>query len=335
MQSPMMSEIGAWPKDLKKQVMFPSPCLNFSSNLLDSQYALIFQNPVKPEKPQWQHFSDAKSQADFLNEELEHDLNQSLQQLNLGVDYQNLLADSYIQEYNKTQFKDPFRKNSQRLSIWSTGKTDEDTIFTISQRSLQFSIPTNISNSPNGSPQNTHLDLEDTQRFLQKRNIYCDRLNQPAFIPIRCSCELDVVSENLQSRINFENGNNNQIDRPISPSTHITEAVGTAGRNIKAIRKQCHRHLFETCELKSHAEDFCSTFYKRNNHGYMFIREGSNSPKVNSSGPKSWVTINVKLFDADQKKLKVDVKRLPVWRPINLNQLSATRKPAKKKSKGR
>lgn len=63
----------------------------------------------------------------------------------------------------------------------------------------------------------------------------------------------------------------------------------------------------------------------------MFIRELSNSLKVNNSGPKSWVTIKVKLGASEQQKLKVDVKRLPVWKPINLNQPNTLRKAIKRR----
>ncbi|ODV77093.1 uncharacterized protein CANTADRAFT_27477 [Suhomyces tanzawaensis NRRL Y-17324] len=82
-----------------------------------------------------------------------------------------------------------------------------------------------------------------------------------------------------------------------------------------------------------YAEDYCSTFYKRNSHGYMFIREPTNSLKVNSSGGKSWVELKIKLpsdglpHQTDQhqqaalllRKLRVDIKKLPIWKPINLN----------------
>lgn len=76
-------------------------------------------------------------------------------------------------------------------------------------------------------------------------------------------------------------------------------------------------------------EDYCSTFYKRNKHKYMFIKESSNSLKVNNSGGKSWVTVKLNLIpdQASKKKLKVDIKNLPVWKPINLNQSMNYDKP--------
>lgn len=92
------------------------------------------------------------------------------------------------------------------------------------------------------------------------------------------------------------------------------------------------RHVLNRLHVKEYPEDYCSTFYKRNRHGYMFIRELSNSLKVNTNGPKSWVTIKVCMGSDDPQKLKVDVKRLPVWKPINLNQPTATRKFSRRDS---
>lgn len=281
---------------------FLSSNLKFSSNLLDS-------HETPRSQKQWGPIDFGKPlDTKLLDAELEDDLNQLLQQLNLGVDYQNYLTGYTYQDIPRQQFHDPFRKtsvplqpmpgqnsqlSSQRLSIWSTGRSEEGSVFSRpqSERSLQFSIPTI---SSGGSPIQYPTELND---FFpnSKKNIYAEKTNQPSFVPAPPRAE---------------------------PRTEML---------LKALRKECHQRLFDTCTVKNHAEDFCSTFYKRNQHGYMFTRESSNSPKVNSSGAKSWVTINVKLDD-EQRKLKVDVKRLPVWRPINLNQPMVRRK--KKQSTG-
>lgn len=73
--------------------------------------------------------------------------------------------------------------------------------------------------------------------------------------------------------------------------------------------------------FKSYKEDYCSTFYKRNRHGYMFVREPTNILKVNTTMSKLWVQLKIKLTDKHNgevvcKKLKVDVKELPIWKPI-------------------
>lgn len=91
-------------------------------------------------------------------------------------------------------------------------------------------------------------------------------------------------------------------------------------------------------------KEYCSTFYKRNSHGYMFVREPANSLKVNSNGvgSKSWVQLKVKLpakastttttttttttsnasntltstvTTSTSRSIKVDVRRLPHWKP--------------------
>lgn len=69
-------------------------------------------------------------------------------------------------------------------------------------------------------------------------------------------------------------------------------------------------------------KNFCSTFYKRNDQGYMFIKESSssgNSLKVNGSSLKSWVVLKVKLGHSggpdSSRKVKVDTKYMPIWRP--------------------
>lgn len=82
-------------------------------------------------------------------------------------------------------------------------------------------------------------------------------------------------------------------------------------------------HLIMTLTHRDlYREDYCLTFYKRNAHGYMFIREPTNLLKINYTGSKPWVQLKVKLPDGDaviSKRLKVNVKSLPVWKPMNLN----------------
>lgn len=84
------------------------------------------------------------------------------------------------------------------------------------------------------------------------------------------------------------------------------------------LHSDCSRVVLARLHTKDRPENYCSTFYRRNRHGYMFIRETSNALKVNSNGPKSWVTLRVRM-GREAHKVKVDVRRLPVWKPINLN----------------
>lgn len=71
-------------------------------------------------------------------------------------------------------------------------------------------------------------------------------------------------------------------------------------------------------------ENFCSTFYKRNKQGYMFIKESSSSSsslKVNGTNLRSWVFLKVNLGHSggpeSARKVKVDTKDMPIWRPAN------------------
>ncbi|CAH2354137.1 hypothetical protein CLIB1423_14S02938 [[Candida] railenensis] len=72
-------------------------------------------------------------------------------------------------------------------------------------------------------------------------------------------------------------------------------------------------------------EDYCSTFYKRNHNGYMFVKEPANSIKINSNGigTKSWVQIKLNLpskanslnKSVGSRKIKIDIRQLPNWKP--------------------
>lgn len=72
-------------------------------------------------------------------------------------------------------------------------------------------------------------------------------------------------------------------------------------------------------------EDYCSTFYKRNHNGYMFVKEPANSIKINSNGigTKSWVQIKLNLpskvnnvnKSSGSRKIKIDIRQLPYWKP--------------------
>lgn len=185
-----------------------------------------------------------------------------------------------------------------------------------------------------------------------KRNLYAEKLNNPVFVPTdqkpqptRPAEEPREVSEKRPASRKPLDGsvkNDTKRKKPALQSNIVVDFGNLAKQPVPAIApaslnphgslgKECSRYVLESCTLKDYPEDFCSTFYKRNTHGYMFIRELSNSLKVNASGPKSWVTLKVKLGEVEQQKLKVDVKRLPVWKPINLNQPHTLRKAVRRR----
>lgn len=79
-------------------------------------------------------------------------------------------------------------------------------------------------------------------------------------------------------------------------------------------------------------EDYCLTFYKRNDHGYMFIREPTTLLKVNYTGSRQWVQVKVKMPGVS-KKTKVNIKNLPVWKPLSLNPVVNKRKDKRRRWK--
>lgn len=75
------------------------------------------------------------------------------------------------------------------------------------------------------------------------------------------------------------------------------------------------------------SEEYCSTFYKKNTKGYMFIREPSNSLKVNNSGSRSWVQMKIRLPKASTSRtLRVDVHQIPIWRPVSAGSKDSPRR---------
>ncbi|KAK6458587.1 uncharacterized protein RJT20DRAFT_7189 [Scheffersomyces xylosifermentans] len=117
-----------------------------------------------------------------------------------------------------------------------------------------------------------------------------------------------VDRSNVKVNLNFSKTRDNQVTRS----------------------DQFVRDILATDATSKYGEDYCSTFYKRNSHGYMFIKEPTNTLKVNTTANKSWVQLKIKLPCNEArnrtesptllvKKLKVDVRHLPIWRPITLN----------------
>ncbi|CUM45947.1 unnamed protein product [Debaryomyces fabryi] len=158
--------------------------------------------------------------------------------------------------------------------------------------------------------QNKHLEVEN---ISPRENIYLTRVNNPPFISqtSRPSKKVKTVS-------------NNQAVVRLPAGTRETR------------RCPKFRDYFLQQNNDVNSEDYCSTFYKRNSLGYMFIKEPSNSLKVNSSGPRSWVQLKIKFPDtASAKKLKVDIKKLPFWKPINVNLKDPSRSKKSLKDKRR
>lgn len=144
---------------------------------------------------------------------------------------------------------------------------------------------------------NHQMNPLQTVSTSPRQNIYLARVNNPPFI---------WQAKNPEKKVREVFSNQLVVKLPAATK--------------KARRYPKFRDYFLRENNDVNNEDYCSTFYKRNSLGYMFIREPSNTLKVNNSGPRSWVQLKIKFPEAaSAKKLKVDIKQLPFWKPINVN----------------
>lgn len=145
--------------------------------------------------------------------------------------------------------------------------------------------------------QNHQMKPVEVVSTSPRKNLYLTRVNNPPFVSQAKKPEKKV--------------------RAVS-SDQLVVKLPAATRQTRRYPKFRDYFLRENNDVNN--EDYCSTFYKRNSLGYMFIREPSNTLKVNNSGPRSWVQLKIKFPEATSaKKLKVDIKQLPFWKPINVN----------------
>lgn len=172
-----------------------------------------------------------------------------------------------------------------------------------------------LKHGENNEPYSNHTHAQDEKRTLNQRienlNERTKKLkNDKQTIPE--ANKVDKISVNLPK--NYSN----------------SSATNMSNVNLSNCSKNFDKSLLDQITSSSikYEEDYCSTFYKRNKHRYMFIKELGNSLKVNTSGGKSWVTIKLKLGDSNdrqlKKTLKVDIKDLPIWKPINVSQSHTT-----------
>lgn len=146
-------------------------------------------------------------------------------------------------------------------------------------------------------PHNHQMNPPQTVSTSPRENIYLARVNNRPFV---------WQAKNPEKKV-----------REVS-SNQLVVKLPAATKKTRRYPKFRDYFLRENNDVNN--EDYCSTFYKRNSLGYMFIREPSNTLKVNNSGPRSWVQLKIKFPEAvSAKKLKVDIKQLPFWKPINVN----------------
>ncbi|KAK6198180.1 uncharacterized protein RJT21DRAFT_123043 [Scheffersomyces amazonensis] len=195
-------------------------------------------------------------------------------------------------------------------------------------------------------------NLEDMRQFLvdPKNSIGPDILLDNSDKVLQS--KLDSISKREKEIFSQQEKSKQDIENPeplIQSPQAIKSSVATKSRSSETIKLNLPKDhysqyqgvaindkLFVNDVLQAkisnkYSEDYVSTFYKRNSHGYMFIKEPTTTLKVNTTGNKSWVQLKIKLpphneqIDAStplSKKLKVDIKQLPLWRPINLNASS-------------
>lgn len=321
----------------------PPPLLSLSGTLSPySNWGELPETPsVRPANARISYSAPNIFSGTYPDREMEVDLSHNLGLLVLDLDDPGPFRDPFSEDRHRSNLSSESQLVSQRLSIWSTALKEEGI------DALQSSF---------GSASSYHLSLPSSLEKLHRtKNIYASKLHTPVFVPGKDSmassgCKggsIDPIGPR-KSRSSGQIGPNQSSEKKVevvenelhpkrAPKGIIVKLPKPQNRECpvpqadgESLSKLCNKLLLQNLHAREYPEDFCSTFYKRNKNGYMFIRESSSSLKVNSSGQKSWVTIKVKLGNHDQQKIKVDVKKLPEWKPINLNLASVPRKFGKR-----
>ncbi|RLV95910.1 hypothetical protein JA1_000618 [Spathaspora sp. JA1] len=185
------------------------------------------------------------------------------------------------------------------------------------------------------------VELEKSIKYSNKQNIYSSKVNNPTFIPstmpFNSTDSLQSTSTEdtsyLAPKLTVEKATSadvrpgNRIQQKVKQEKQVISRESIKAKLPSVVRNTPRsdyfvRNIMHSQQEKRYSEDYCSTFYKRNRQGYMFIKEPSNSLKVHTSGGKSWINLKISLPDQNNnllsRKLKVDATELPVWRPITI-----------------
>ena len=184
---------------------------------------------------------------------------------------------------------------------------------------------------------NNNFDIEPSQQLMKRENRYLNKVNNPVFIPsgpqipesnsldetvtllsyIENAIDDDEDEEKIEpiesiEQKSEESQNNNNDDHEDCPRIRFPVKVPYTARNDYFIQDMVNYDL-----TNRYSEGYSTTFYKRNKHGYMFIREATNTLHVHQN---SWIQLKIKLPVNNHKKLlikklKVDIKELPIWKP--------------------
>ncbi|RCK67443.1 hypothetical protein Cantr_03328 [Candida viswanathii] len=186
----------------------------------------------------------------------------------------------------------------------------------------------------NSSPK----EVEIPKPIIKRENRYLNKVNNPVFIPSGPIPEANDLLEETKTLLTYVE---HAIDDDDDSDEHIQELSSLEKQEAKNLQAEeegeeedCPRIKFPSkvpytskndyfvqdmvnYDLTNrYSEGYSTTFYKRNKHGYMFIRESTNTLHVHQN---SWIQLKIKLPVNQKKllikKLKVDIKELPIWKP--------------------
>ncbi|KAK6873188.1 hypothetical protein K6H11_002413 [Candida tropicalis] len=227
--------------------------------------------------------------------------------------------------------------NSTSGNTNNTSTTATTPTTTVSDFSLQQPALSIWNNSINNS-----FEIELPQSVMKRENRYSNKVNNPVFIPSGPKIpESNIVEESeilsafteqaIEDDDEDEFGHNQEDKEPDNkPVKHLPSESNESDQDIDCPRIKFPEKVPYTSKndyfiqdmvnydlTNRYSEGYSTTFYKRNKHGYMFIRESTNTLHVHQN---SWIQLKIKLPVNNHKKLlikklKVDIKELPIWKP--------------------
>lgn len=311
---------------------FLSPEQSFSLNLLGvsglslsgliSPYATRLGESSGPSSVRISYSAPNILNDTSLGRKLDFSLSQQLH--NLGLDEPSHLKDPFSDKYRfSLRLESP--KVGHRLSIWSTTHREETPLLRESGNGRSRPFSESLTPPEMFEEKKKNSSRHKTSKFLSESPASTRRTNSAdhsvdPLLVVKKPVDAGQRHNKSKNGIKAKEKDPSNLPKVVVKFSNVDrEYLDFQPEEGESLGKLCSKHVLNNLGTKIYPEDYCSTFYKRNKHGYMFIREPSSSLKVNSSGPKSWVTIKLKLGNQDTQKLKVDVRKLPEWKPINLN----------------
>lgn len=192
-----------------------------------------------------------------------------------------------------------------------------------------FMLNTNPIDTPKLSPVlsqsiwNSEITPE-LPKIQKRQNRYSNKVNNPVFIPSDQPIDTKSIDNNSLSPKNKTIVTDDQPSEPLNRRIKFPKQVNYTPKHNYFVEDMLKYDL-----TNRYSEGYSTTFYKRNKHGYMFIREATNTLHVHQN---SWVQLKIKLPTGSppsttgnrnnsssrkllSKKLKVNIKELPIWKP--------------------